>query len=90
MEIQNNDILIKLNELSNINISEVNAEDIADISCIEIKRNKSSNERVLEFLRNVDNPYILKVNNTLVKFVFSKKNVHAKDCISKVIKELYK
>ncbi len=37
-------------------------EDVDEITSIKIDRRKPSNERILDFLTKVKNPYIFKVN----------------------------
>ncbi len=46
-------------------------EDVDEISFIKIDRRKPSEERILDFLTKVKNPYIFKVNCKLVRIRFS-------------------
>ena len=48
----------KLTRCENISLSEVNKEELDDISNIKIDKRKSSNERILDFLIKTKNPYI--------------------------------
>ena len=79
----------KLEKCKNISIDEVNANDIEDISNININKRKSSKDRILDFLRSASNPYIFKVNGKLVKIEFSNNTRTAESCITNVIKSIY-
>ncbi len=80
----------KVEKCRNISFEDVNIEKLKDISEIRISKIKSSKERILDFLNNVENPYIFKVNNILVKIEFSNNNKSAEESITNVIKSLYK
>ena len=80
----------KLTRCENISLSEVNKEELDDISNINIDKRKSSNERLLDFLMKVKNPYVFKVKGKLVKISFSEdSNKTADDCLTNVLKNLY-
>ena len=80
----------KLIRCENISLSEVNKEELDDISNIKIDKRKSSNERILDFLIKTKNPYIFKVNGRVVQIAFSKNEKTADDCLTNVLKKLYK
>lgn len=49
------------------------------------------NERILDFLTKVKNPYIFKVNGKLVRMRFSENtDLTADDCLTRVLKNLYR
>lgn len=79
-----------LERCKNIPIEEINPDDVDDIEDIKISRKKSREERILDFIATTKNPYAFKVNDTLVKISFSDNNIKSKDCINKVLKNLYK
>ena len=80
----------KLTRCENISLSEVNKEELDDISNIKIDKRKSSNERILDFLIKTKNPYIFKVNGRLVQIIFSDTDKTADDCLTGVLNKLYK
>ena len=80
----------KLTRCENISLAEVNKEELDDISNIKIDKRKSSNERILDFLIKTKNPYIFKVNGRVVQIAFSKNEKTADDCLTNVLKKLYK
>ncbi len=49
-----------------------------------------SRRKNIRFYSATKNPYAFKVNGTLVKISFSDNSRNAKDCINRVIKNLYK
>lgn len=55
-----------------------------------LDRRKPINERILEFLMKVKNPYISKVNGKLVRMRFSDKDKTAEDCLTNVLENLYR
>ena len=70
----------KLERCRNINLDD-----------IKIDRRKPSNERILDFLIKVKNPYIFKVNVKLVIIRFSENtDKTADDCLTIALKNLYR
>lgn len=54
-------------------LEDVTLDDVDELSSIKIDRRKSSNERILDFLTKVKNPYIFKVNGRLIRMRFFEK-----------------
>ena len=62
-----------------------------EIGTIDIDRRKTSNERILDFIMKVKNPYIFKINGKFVRIRFSENsNLTADDCLTNVLKNLYR
>ena len=80
----------KLNKCKNMKLEDVTLDDVDEISSIKIDRRKSSNERILDFIMKVKNPYIFKVNGKLVKIRFSDTDKTAEDCLTSVLMNLYR
>ena len=80
----------KINKCKKMKLEDINPDDVDDISSIKIDKRKSSNERILDFLRKTKNPYIFKVNNTLVRISFSNNDRTADNCLTSVLKNLYR
>lgn len=59
----------ELEYFKTLNISEY--KDAVDITSINISNNISQEEKADEFLSNIHNPYIFKVNDVTVKVNFS-------------------
>ena len=80
----------RINKYKDISLEEINPNNIDDITSINIDKRKSSNERLLDFLMKVKNPYVFKVKGKLVKISFSEdSNKTADDCLTNVLKNLY-
>jgi len=71
-------------------LEDINPNDIDEISSIKIDRRKPIDERILDFLTQVKNPYVFKVNGKLVKLEFTDNGTNAEDAIINVIKSIYK
>ena len=80
----------KLKYCKNMKLEDVSLDDVDEISSIKIDRRRPSNERILDFIMKVKNPYIFKVNGKLVKISFSDTDKTAEDCLTKVLMNLYR
>ena len=80
----------KLERCRNVNLDDVKLEDVDEISSIKIDKRKSSNERILDFIMKVKNPYIFKVNGKLVRMSFSDTDKTADDYLTRVLENLYR
>lgn len=81
----------KLDRCKNMKLEDVSLEDVDELTSIKIDRRKPSNERILDFLTKVKNPYIFKVNGKLVRIRFSENtDLTADDCLTNVLKNLYR
>ena len=78
----------KLDRCRNVNLGDVTLDDVDEISSIKIDKRKPSNERILEFITKVKNPYIFKVNGKLVRIRFSDTDKTAEDCLTRVLENL--
>ncbi|MBE6153221.1 MAG: hypothetical protein E7166_03230 [Firmicutes bacterium] len=80
----------KLLICKNMSLNEIDVDEIDEISSVKIDRRKSSNERILDFLNGVKNPYIFNINGRIVKMSFSDSEKTADDCLTNVLKNLYR
>lgn len=80
----------KVKYYKDIPINEINSDDVIDIKDIKIDRRKPSDERLLDFLNVVENPYVFKIKGRIVKVNFSDSDKTAEDCLTSVLKSLYK
>ncbi len=79
----------KIRHYKDIEINDISNEQITNINKIKIDKRKSSVVRILDFLRYVENPYMIKVNETIVKIQFSNKQIKAEECINQLFYNLY-
>lgn len=80
----------KINRCNNMKLEDINPDEVDEISSIKIDRRKSSNEIILDFLTQVKNPYVFKVNEKLVRMSFSENGPTADDCLTRMLKNLYR
>lgn len=80
----------KLKRCRNMKLEYVNLDDVDELSSIKIDRRKSSNERILDFLTKVKNPYIFKVNGRLIRMRFSENDPTADECLTNMLENLYR
>lgn len=80
----------KLNRCRNMKFEDVTLDDVDEISSIKIDRRKPSEERILDFIIKVKNPYIFKINGRLVRIRFSENGPTADDCLTRVLENLYR
>lgn len=84
------ELVEKLERCRNVNLDDVKLEDVDEITDIKIDRRKPSNERILDFIIKTKNPYIFRVNGKLVRIRFSNTDKTAEDCLTNVLKNLYR
>ncbi len=80
----------KLERCRNVNLDDVKLEDVDELTSIKIDRRKCSEERILDFIIKVKNPYKFKVNGKLVRIRFSDTDKTAEVCLTNVLKNLYR
>jgi len=85
-----NKLIEKLEKCKNIDLSEIDINEVDELTNIKIDRRKSSDERILDFLNEVKNPYVFKVNGKLVRIRFSDTEKTADDCLTSVLQNLYR
>lgn len=80
----------KLSRCRNMKLEDVTLDDVDEIGSIKIDKRKTKEERILDFLTKVKNPYIFKVNGKLVRMSFSDTDKTAEDCLTRVLENLYR
>ncbi|MGM9876823.1 MAG: DUF6870 family protein [Bacilli bacterium] len=80
----------KLKRCRNMKLEDVTLDDVDELSSIKIDRRKSSNERILDFLTKVKNPYIFKINGRLVRMRFSENGPTSDECLTNMLENLYR
>jgi len=83
-------IIEKVEKYKDMDLNEVNPDDIPAIKDIKIDKRKLKEERMLDFLSQVENPYVFKINGKLVQIGFTDNVKTAEDCLTNVLKNLYR
>ncbi len=76
-----------LNDLGKESILNCNKEDLIDITTISIDRSLSKEERVLEFMGKIKNPYLFKVGDIAVKVVFNEGGLSFQELFEDLVKK---
>ena len=79
----------KIAKCKNEKIENINKDKINKLLNIKIDRKKKGNDRILDFISKITNPYIFNVNGRIVKIEFSNNGKKAEDCITNVLSKLY-
>ena len=84
------DLKKKISESKKVDFNDIDIKDVDEITDIKIDKRKSSNERLVDFLNKTKNPYGFSIKGKLVKISFSNTEKTADDCLTSVLKNLYK
>ena len=76
----------KINDSKDVKIESINRNEIDEVDNIKIDKNLPAKERIIEYIKKVKNPYILKVNDTLVKITFNNQNIECMQCLKNIVK----
>lgn len=79
----------KLKKQKNIKTGEIDITQIDNVKRVKIDTEKSSIRRILDFVISSKNPYVIKVNETIVKMEFSNNNYRAEECVNQLFYNLY-
>ena len=75
----------KINNYKSMNIKNIN---VSEIDNIKIDENLEPEERVIDFLKKVSNPYFFNIDGYVVKFSYQENGVEAEECIHNAIKQI--
>lgn len=62
---------MNIEQMKNIDIMGVDRDSLVDISSVTIDKSKPKNERILDFIEKIKNPYCFKCGDTVVAVQFS-------------------
>ena len=74
-----------IESMKQISIKECDKEQLTDLSSIEIDSRKSKQERVLDYLRQVKNPYYFRVGDVAVRLVFDEGGRSFQQCMEELV-----
>ena len=75
-------------EMRDIDIRSVNPDLLVDIKSVQINTSLSRDERVLDFLEQIKNPYCFKVGKAAVKVSFADTEATVEDCLERYLLSL--
>lgn len=79
---------INLEELKNVDIRTVNRDSLVDINDVKIDMNLPREERLIEFIRQIKNPYCYRCGKVVVKVSFADTEVTLEDRLINYLKSL--
>lgn len=77
-----------LDKESKLDFEDVNIDEIPELSEIKINKNKSKEEKILQYLKQNKHPYFMKINGKLVKSNFSENSSSAQKLFDEYIKSM--
>lgn len=75
-------------EMRDIDIRSVDPDLLVDIKSVQINTSLSRDERVLDFLEQIKNPYCFKVGKAAVKVSFADTEATVEDCLERYLLSL--
>jgi len=75
-----------LKQMREIDINTIDPNTVVDASDIYIDTNLPVPERMAEYIRQIGNPYFIKVGKIIVKMNFADTDVTANDCFERYMK----
>lgn len=79
---------VDLAQLRQVDIRTVDPESLVDITDIQIDKNLSREQRLVSFLRQIQNPYCFRCGKLIVKISFSDTDVTLEERLEHYLKTL--
>lgn len=67
--------MIDLEQLRLVNPDEVNRNELVDIQDIEVESQLPKEERIVDFIQKIKNPYLCKCGNMVIHSVFEETDI---------------
>jgi len=77
-----------LEEMKNIDVRTVDPDTLVDIKGVEVNTALPREDRILEFLTQIKNPYLFKCGKTVVKVSFADTEVTLEDQLERYLLSL--
>lgn len=74
----------KLKKMAEVDIRTVDKKTLVDVADVEIDTALSDKERVIDYIRQIKNPYCYLYNGMIVKISFTGKE-HLEECLARCI-----
>ena len=75
----------EIEEMKQLSIKACDKEQLTDLSSVVIDSEKSKEERMLDYLRQVKNPYYFKVGDVAVRLVFEEGGRSFQQCMEELV-----
>lgn len=75
-----------LEEMRAVDVRTVDIDTLVDIRDVHVDRSLPEKERMMDFIRQVKNPYVFRCGNVVIKSVFADTDVTLEDCMESYIR----
>ena len=78
--------MIDLKQLQAINPDEIDRSELVDIQDISVASHLPKEERIIDFIKKIKNPYLCKCGNIVVQSVFEETDKTLTECLIQYLK----
>lgn len=75
-----------LKDKANMNFNDIDKSKLPTYADLVIDANSNKIEKILQFLKDIDNPYFTRHGEIIVKSTYSNENISMQDCIINTLK----
>lgn len=79
---------IDFEQMKNVDIQTVNRDSLVDINDVKIDKNLPREQRLVEFIRQIHNPYCYRCGKVVVKVSFAETDITLEDRLEHYLKTL--
>lgn len=77
--------LLQINEMKNLDVTKVDREDLVDIQEVTVNKNLKQSQRLMDFVRQIKNPYCYRHGEYIVKIGFEDTEVTLTERLKELI-----
>lgn len=77
-----------IEEMKNVDVRTVDPDTLVDVNSVQISDDMSREDRLMEFIRQVKNPFCYRVGNVVVKNVYSQDGVTIDERFEQMVRAL--
>ncbi len=77
--------LLRINEMRNLDVTKVDREDLVDIQEVTVNKNLKQSQRLVDFVRQIKNPYCYRHGEYIVKIGFEDTEVTLTERLKELI-----
>ncbi len=77
--------LLQINEMRNLDVTKVDREDLVDIQEVTVNKNLKQSQRLVDFVRQIKNPYCYRHGEYIVKIGFEDTEVTLTERLKELI-----
>ena len=77
--------IVKVEEMRNVDVTKVDIQDLVDIKEVRVNRSLSKKNQMIDYVRQIKNPYCYKYGEYIVKIGFEDTTVTLTDRLQELI-----